>query len=628
MTISERCIQFVALIGSVGLMATSSAMGQTIPEIQSATHVSPLVGQVVTTEGVVTAIDFDGFYLQDSLGDGDITTSDALFVYVGDTPSVEVGQLVQINGTVSEFVPGGADTGNLSTTQLTDPTIAVLASGEALPAPIVIGGSGLVPPARDVISADEIDPAINLQDAEDAESNLFDPGNDGIDFFESLEGMLVIVEAPVAVSAVRTFDEFSSEFVTLPNDGELIEPSDALTNRGGLLLQPDPDNEGDQNPERVQIQLDSDLYPAEVPAIRVGDRFGDIIGVVGYSFGNFEVNATETLTVNTVGIEPETTPLSGDNDTLTVASYNVLNLSPDDSDANQLLTLGSHIADNLGGPDILALQEIQDNSGETDDGTIDATLTLEMLRDAVLDAGGPSYEFFDVAPTDNTSGGVPGGNIRNAFFYNPDRVELVDFYSLTPEALLDLGVSAPEAFVGTRDPLVGMFGFGDNEVIVVNNHLTSRFGSSPVFGALQPFVQAGETERESQLAVLNELTDLVLEEDPAANIVVLGDLNTFQFTNDLEEILPGEDKVLVNLVPEVGSAEGRDSDNIYTFIFEGNAQMLDHIFVSDGLEADASFDIVHVNVEFPRVDDTVGSDHEPMVVRLRLGQNQLSASLP
>ena len=620
---SSRIVAGLLAVGLIGGLASAS-FAQTIPEIQGRSHVSPLVGEVVTTEGKVTAVDQLGFYIQDPAGDHDDLTSDGIFVFVGEEPEVEIGQIVEVTGTVGEFIAGGAATGNLSTTQITQQTVSVVSSGNPLPMPVIIGKNGRVPPARDVISDDEIDPPINLQLASDAANNVFDPDQDGIDFFESLEGMRVTVESPVAVSATRTFNAFSSELFTLPSDGRLIDPPDARTSRGGILLQADPDNRGDQNPERVQIQFDGDIFPGTVPAITVGDRMSDVTGVVGYSFGNFEVNATEPFEVHPGGLESETTRLSGNERFLTIASYNVLNLSPDDSDANQRATLGTHIAKNLNSPDIIALQEIQDNSGGQDDGTVDATETLEALRDAVIAEGGPAYEFADVAPADGASGGVPGGNIRNAFFYNPDRVALMLLASLTEGRLTELEVSNPTAFEGTRDPLVGVFRFKGNDVVVVNNHLTSRFGSTPVFGGPQPFVQAGEDEREAQVAVLSELADRALDAEPKANIVVLGDLNTFQFTNDLTEILPGDDDRLINLIPPFGRKSRIDRNNIYTFNFEGNSQVLDHVFVSKGLKRKAKLDIVHVNVDFPRVDDTVGSDHEPLVARLRLRKSTLN----
>ena len=356
----------------------------------------------------------------------------------------------------------------------------------------------------------------------------------------------------------------------------------------------------------------------------VGDILDDVTGVVGYSFGNFEVNATEDFSFVSGGLTGERTNLRGNARKLTVASYNVLNLSPNASDDNQRETLATQIVWNLRSPDIVAVQEIQDNSGTTDDGTTDATLTLQALVDAIAAAGGPGYSFFDVAPADGTSGGVPGGNIRNAYLYNPARVALVEFFSLTSDVLDDAGVDDPAAFTGTRNPLLATFEFRGKKLTIINNHLTSRFGSTPIYGGPQPFVQAGEDEREAQVGALNDYVNGLIDDNKRARIIVLGDLNTFEFTNDLREILPRRDgggsghghqhRILFNLIDTV------KDDNVYTFNFEGNSQVLDHMFVTHNLKRNAKFDIVHVNVDFPRVDNTVGSDHEPIVARIKLGR--------
>jgi predicted extracellular nuclease len=608
-------LALVATLLPLGFSGTAQEQS-TVPiyDIQGAGHISPFVDQKVTTTGVVTAIAFNGYYIQDPVGDGDPATSDGMFVFeTGSKP--EVGDAVQLTEFVVEFIPGGASTGNLSITQMSFPNTVYLGTAP-LPAPVIIGTSGRIPPAVDVITKDER--PVNLQN----DPGVFNPDNDGIDFYESLEGMLVTVEDAVAVSATRTFNPFSSEMFTLTNNGVNIAPTDARTARGGINLQPDPNNDGDQNPERVQIQFDGTLFPGTVPAITVGDPLNDVTGVVGYSFGNFEVNALHKLSITPSSLERETTSLVGTKKRVTVASYNVLNLSPLDSDDNQRSTLTSQIVNNLNSPDVIALQEIQDNSGETNDGTTDASETLQALVDAIVAAGGPAYEFFDVAPTDGSSGGVPGGNIRNAFLYNADRVKLVDFVSLTPDVLTGLGVSNPDAFYGTRDPLLATFKFRGKEFKVINNHLTSRFGSTPIFGGPQPFVQAGEEERKDQAEALNEVVNALLDAgksnrkkaSKAGRIIVLGDLNTFEFTSELTEILPGtgSDKVLTNLIDTL------TDDNVYTFNFEGNSQVLDHFFVSDLLLDKAELDIVHVNVDFPRVDNTVGSDHEPLVARFKL----------
>lgn len=596
----------------------------TIPEIQGAGHLSPLVGEEVTTSGVVTAVLFNGYYLQDPVGDGDDATSDGIFVFTGGDPKPAVGDEIEIVGTVSEFIPGGADTGNLSVTQLSGP-FSVLSQGNPLPEPVEIGIRGRIPPSETVISDAEL--PTNLQDV----PGTYNPETDGIDFYESLEGMYVQVDRPKASSAVREFNAFSAEFFAVPSNGRVATERSHLTQRGGILLQPDPDNTGDQNPERVQIQFDANVYPGDVPAVTVGDRFADVNGVVGYSFGNYEVIATEELQYWRESYnQPEVTSLRPTRRQVTVASYNVLNLSPGPEDDAQRAKVAGHIVDNLRAPDVVALQEIQDNSGEADDGTTEADLTLQALVDAIVLAGGPQYEFFDVAPADGAFGGIPGGNIRNAFLYNPARVDLLDFASLDAEVLNLVGAPNPQAFDGSRSPLAGLFSFDGTPFTVVNVHDTSRFGSSPIFGGPQPFEQAGEQAREDQAAALNSFTDFVVGEQADAIVMVAGDMNTFEWTNDLVDILPGPDQVLTNLMTTNALRYGDQRDR-YTFIFDGNSQALDHFFVTENLVSlwQTRLDIVHVNVDFPRrLNDVVGSDHEPLVARFRLPRAQGPLLLP
>ncbi|MDV3349313.1 choice-of-anchor I family protein [Leptothoe sp. LEGE 181152] len=591
----------------------TNVQAATISEIQGASHVSPLEGELVQTEGIVTAVDFRGFYVQSAVDDGNDATSEGLFISTSGSPTVSIGDEVRLFGEVSEVV---SRTNELSTTQLIDPDVVILSSGNDLPEATVIGESGRVAPSEIVISDDEL--PVNLQEP----GGNFDPDEDAIDFYESLEGMRVTVEDAVAVSPTRVFGRFSAEAVTLPNQGAGVTPEDGLTARGSINLNSGPDNTGDQNPERVQIQFNPNLLPEgfDTPALTVGDQLGDVTGVVGYSFGNFEVNVTEEFDITPSGLEQEVTDLVGGDNDLTVASYNVLNLAADGTDTAQFELLGQQVVNNLNSPDIIALQEIQDDSGVTNDGTVDATATLQALVDAIAAAGGPTYEFFDVAPEDGTQGGVPGGNIRNAYLYNPDRVTLDSF------ATID---QAP-AFDGTRLPLVANFEFNGNLVTVVNNHLTSRFGSSPVYGGPQPFVQAGEEEREAQAQALNDFVDNIVATNPDAKVIVLGDLNTFEFTNDLAEILPGtgDERVLTNLVDQAVA-----DDDAYTFIFDGNSQVLDHIFVTDSLLDGAEFDIVHVNNDFPRddngaqfTDTVVASDHEPLVARFTLEETVTAPS--
>lgn len=90
-----------------------------------------------------------------------------------------------------------------------------------------------------------------------------------------------------------------------------------------------------------------------------------------------------------------------------------------------LPTIASHIVNYLKTPDIMFLQEIQDNSGATDDGTVSANLTLSTLSKAIYDISNVTYSFASIDPVDGQDGGQPGGNIRVAYFYRPEVLKLV-----------------------------------------------------------------------------------------------------------------------------------------------------------------------------------------------------------
>ena len=166
----------------------------------------------------------------------------------------------------------------------------------------------------------------------------------------------------------------------------------------------------------------------------VGASLGDVTGVVSYGFSNFEILPTEAFSVvSNSTLTPESTQLTGTNNQLTIASYNVLNLDPNDNDGDTDIANGrfdaiaQQLVSNLNTPDIIGLQEVQDNSGSADDGTTAADVTLQTLVDAIAVAGGPTYEFIDnTFIGNNVSGGQPGGNIRTAFLYNPNRVSVVN----------------------------------------------------------------------------------------------------------------------------------------------------------------------------------------------------------
>lgn len=569
-----------------------------IYDIQGESHISPFNGQRVSTSGIVTAIDTNGsrgFYLQDPTGDGNIATSDAIFVFVGNAPiTVQVGDAVDVTGTVSEFTPGGLASRNLSTTQISgNPIISVLSSGNPLPAATIIGQGGRVPPTANI---------------DDDAFGSFDPITDGIDFFESLEGMLVTAQDFRVIDATNDFGEI---FGVIDNG----VGATGLSDRGTLNISPD-----DFNPERVQLQFDSGVRNFAFPLVNVGDNLGNVTGVVGYGFGSYEIVVTEDFTnqITPGGLAPEVSTLTRGGEQLLVATYNVLNLDPNDNDGDRdiadgrFAAIAQQIIGNLNRPDIIALQEVQDNSGSTNDGVTAADQTLQTLVDAIAAAGGPTYAFLDNPfITNNASGGQPGANIRTAYLYDPSRVSFVEGSLATIG-----GQGAGEAFAGARLPLIASFEFNGETVTLVNNHFSSKGGSAPILGTEQPFearqedptVNGSLDERQAQSLAVQNYVNGLLGTNPDANVVVLGDLNEFEFVSPVRDLAANTG--LTNLIETLPDNER------YTFIFQGNSQTLDHILVSGGLATGAEVDIVNVNVEFAATPQRA-SDHDPVLARFR-----------
>lgn len=568
---------------------TTAAPPTPIRDIQGSGHTSPLVGQSVTTTGIVTAKSNNGFYLQDPNPDANDATSEALLVFTSSNPTVNVGDSVSVSGTVTEFRPGGSSSVNLTITEITSPTVSILSSGNPLPAATVIGTGGRIPPSS-VIDDDGF--------------ATFDPANDGIDFYESLEHMRVQINNAVAVSPRNNFNEVW----VLPDNGS---NASVRTSRSGIVIR-----STDFNPERVQI--DDTLLSNSVPAVNVGDTFSTaLVGVLDYNFNNYELLLTTAASANSGGLSKESTALQGSTTRLSVATFNVENLDPGDG-ATKFNNLANAIVNNLNSPDIIALEEIQDNNGPTNDSVVDASNTFTTLINAIVSAGGPTYSYRQINPTDDQDGGEPGGNIRVGFLYNASRVSFVDRAGGTatanttvnnvsgqPQLSFSPGRLDPtnSAFSSSRKPLAGEFVFRNQTVFVIANHFNSKGGDNPLFGRYQPPVLSSEAQRNQQATVVRDFVQSILAVDANANVVVLGDINDFEFSTPMNTL---------KQAPLTALIEGLPQAERYTYIFEGNSQALDHILVSSALNAKLianGYDIVHINSEFS---DQI-SDHDPQV---------------
>lgn len=564
--------------------------GLTIPKIQGTVHSSTYAGQLVKdVAGIVTYTSGSTFYIQTATPDSDPRTSEAIMVYLPGN-KVKAADSVLVDGWVKEYKESGyADATDLLTTEIAATQATVLSSNNPLPAPTVIGTGGRAIPATTISAG--LDKEL-------------DPAKYALDFYESLEGMRVQLNTP------KIIGPFDYEIPVTVNNG--ASTTEVSSPAGGLVL-----TGADFNPQRILIAAQPGT------PVRTGQVFkGNITGVLGYDYGNFKVHPEGALPEADKGtsIERETTPLKAGADKLTVASFNVENFSLK-SGSTKIENIAKAIVTNLNTPDILGLLEVQDNDGDTNSGTVDATDSYKALIDAIKKQGGPTYAFTDIAPVNNMDGGAPGGNIRAGFIYNTERVQLAEgtkgdattavAYTKDGGLSLNPGRIDPTnpAFANSRKPLAAEFIFNNKKVMVIANHFNSKTGDSALYGGIQPPVLPSEAQRAEIATVVNGFVSDVLAKNPDANLVVLGDLNDFQFSNTLK-ILKGS--ALTNLVDTLPLGER------YSYVYQGNSQTLDHMLVNNKLATRSALDIVHINADFDEKEGRV-SDHDPLLTQIDFG---------
>ncbi len=554
-----------------------------VTEVQGSGDASPFVGQRVVTVGVVTALAPDGFFIQVP-DDGNPDTSNGIFVYTGGPPTVEVGDEVEVTGTVDEFFGMTEITGSL--------LINVIGSG-AVPDPIVFDG--------DRPSPDPEAPSCAIE-------------------YECYEGMLIEVPNGIVGASNQRFgtDPIAEVHVTAGPTRPFREPGVEYPGLTGEPLIP----VWDGNPEIFELDPDKLGLPNQI--IPAGSTFS-AVGVMGFEFGGYELWPTQ-LDVTPAPIPVpvrETEANEG-----TIGSLNLFRLFDDIDDAPdgerndfvvptdvynlRLAKLATYVVDVMRSPDILAAQEVE---------------SLKVLQDlaAAIAAQDPAAVYSAHLVEGNDIGTIDVG------FLVRDSVTVNAVTQLGKDELL----TYDNSLLHDRPPLLLEGTMNDAfPIAVMVLHMRSLGG-----------IDGNEGERvrqkryEQAVSVANKVQAMQAA-NPGVNLVVIGDFNAFEFTDgyvDLAGVIMGEidpdqslvcntnscaDIVAPNLSSEVLNVH---PDERYSFIFRGSAQVLDHAMTSSAVaplvtgfdfargNADAAVDLINDNGEL--YDLAVrSSDHDGLVL--------------
>jgi predicted extracellular nuclease len=130
-----------------------------------------------------------------------------------------------------------------------------------------------------------------------------------------------------------------------------------------------------------------------------------------------------------------------------------------------------------------------------------------------------------------------------------------------------------------------------------------------LFGRFQPPPRPSETRRVEQARLVHEFAAGALAADPDANLIVLGDLNDVPGSATLAIVAGEQPPLLADLAGLLPDAER------YSYVFNGQSELIDHILVSPSLHAATVLvAAAHGNA------GTVGaaSDHDPVLAHFAL----------
>ncbi len=571
--------------------AAVSLSATPISSIQGTGNTSPLVGSIVTAEGIVTG-DFQpagalgGFFMQDISGDGDPSTSEGIFV-VYNTMEVSVGDRVRVTGTVAE---------SFERTQLSNVTaLTIITTGNPLPVGV----------------------NINLPVASQAD-------------LERYEGMLVAFPQTLSVSDNFTLGRFGelrlSEGGRLFNPTSSVDPNDVpssgTSNTSNNVAAVNALVASNNNRSIVLNDASNTQNPGTVPfvdpvsgSLRAGSTVANLTGILDYAFNTYRIQPT-IAPVFSYAPRPAVPSVGAAN--LKVAAFNVLNYFNGDglgggfptsrgaNTPNEFVRQRTKIISAISqlDADVVGLIEIE-NDGS---GANSAIADLVNGLNAVSGAGTWAY-IVDPAGAN----GNPGTDaIKQAIIYKPGRV--------TPQGL----ALADNNAVYSRPPIAQVFTLNSNgeKFTVVVNHFKSKSCTGATGLDIDQLDGQGcfNESRKQQATALLAFRNTLIAAAGDNDIVVIGDLNAYEEEDPIDILRAG------------GLIKVPNGD--YTYVFGGQTGTLDYALVTSSLFSSVTSAAAwHINADEPvfrdyntefnppsayAADAFRSSDHDPVLVGLNL----------
>ncbi|MGI8823811.1 MAG: ExeM/NucH family extracellular endonuclease [Acidimicrobiia bacterium] len=596
-----------------------------ISAIQGSGSTSPLEGQSVVVEAAVTAVTagLSGFYVQEEPADddGDATTSEGVFVFSVPPADLAVGDVVRISAAVTEFETSG---GASSLTELSNATVAECAVDPVTITPTVV--------EFPVASVDEL---------------------------ERYEGMLITLPQELVISEYFNFDRFNEIVVALPMPGldrlftptAVVEPGPdaiALAAEHARRRITIDDGRSAQNPDPAIHPGNGDVFDL-TNRFRGGDTITGITGVVDDTFGLFRIHPTTYGTYTATNLRPPGPDDVGGR--LLVAAMNQLNyfttldLGPDicgpsqnlecrgADDANELSRQRAKLLAALSGmdADVIGLNEIENTTG------------VEVMADIVAGLndtfGAGTYDYID-------TGTIGTDAIKVGFIYRTTTVTPVGAH-----AILDSSVDPRFIDTKSRPALAQTFeenATGERFTVAVN-HLKSK--GSDCLDVGDPDTGDGQGNCNlTRTAAAEALVDW-LASDPTGSgdpdILIMGDLNSYDKEDPIDAILEGPDDTLGTSDDYTDLVRQYLGEHAYSFVFDGQTGYLDHALANTWLVRQVTGTTEwHINADEPDIldyDTTFkqpaqdalyepnayrSSDHDPVIVGLELESFDFGGFLP